>query len=316
MQRGGGDDAIDFELVERASQPRQRKVPSFRVDNDLGKQGVIVRRHDVAWIEHGVDAHPGPGRECDRGNAARRWSEIPIRILGIDPHFDRSTAHCHVGLRESERTALRDENHLAHEIDSRDELRDRMLDLDARVHLDKEELAGVVIIEIFERSRAAIPGSFGQADGRGAQRLPRGHVDRRRGRLLPDLLAAALQRALALETVHDAMAITQNLHLEMARVVEKALEIEPALAEGGRCFGLRRMKVMRERRLICGDANKRVGGLGGISRTVAAMPGVYVGISRLPAEAGLWLRVLAIDGAALRAAMECAWRQCHESMLG
>jgi hypothetical protein len=27
------------------------------------------------------------------------------------------------------------------------------------------------------------------------------------------------------------MAITQDLHLEMARVVEKALEIEPALAE-------------------------------------------------------------------------------------
>jgi hypothetical protein len=26
--------------------------------------------------------------------------------------------------------------------------------------------------------------------------------------------------------------------------------------------------------------------------------------------------MLAIDGAALRAAMDCAWRQCHESMLG
>ncbi len=49
---------------------------------------------------------------------------------------------------------------------------------------------------------------------------------------------------------------------------------------------------------------------------LAAIPGVYAGVSRLPAEAGLWLRLLAIDGAALRAAMECAWRECHESMLG
>jgi hypothetical protein len=49
---------------------------------------------------------------------------------------------------------------------------------------------------------------------------------------------------------------------------------------------------------------------------LAALPGVYVGVTQLPAEAGLWLRILAIDGSALRTAMECAWRQCHLSMLG
>ncbi len=46
------------------------------------------------------------------------------------------------------------------------------------------------------------------------------------------------------------------------------------------------------------------------------LPGIYAGVSRLPAEAGLWLRVLAVDGAALRAALDWAWRQCHQQMLG
>lgn len=47
-----------------------------------------------------------------------------------------------------------------------------------------------------------------------------------------------------------------------------------------------------------------------------ALPGIYGGVSRLPAEAGLWMRILGIDGAMLRAAMDCAWLQCHERMLG
>ena len=42
MQEGRGNHTIEFELVERAAQPRQSKVTSFRVDNNLGKKRVIV----------------------------------------------------------------------------------------------------------------------------------------------------------------------------------------------------------------------------------------------------------------------------------
>jgi urease accessory protein len=56
--------------------------------------------------------------------------------------------------------------------------------------------------------------------------------------------------------------------------------------------------------------------LAAMRTTLAALPGVYVGVTQLPAEAGLWLRILVIDGAALRTAIECAWRECHVSMLG
>jgi urease accessory protein len=43
---------------------------------------------------------------------------------------------------------------------------------------------------------------------------------------------------------------------------------------------------------------------------------VYAGVSVLPGDIGLCTRILAADGAALRAAMDRAWRLHHESMLG
>jgi urease accessory protein len=56
--------------------------------------------------------------------------------------------------------------------------------------------------------------------------------------------------------------------------------------------------------------------LAAVRAALGALPGVYIGVTHLPAGAGLWLRILAIDGAVLRTAMEYAWRQCHLSMLG
>jgi urease accessory protein len=56
--------------------------------------------------------------------------------------------------------------------------------------------------------------------------------------------------------------------------------------------------------------------LSALRGALEVIPGVYAGVSRLPAEAGLWARLLASDGASLRMAMESAWRRCHEQMLG
>jgi urease accessory protein len=62
----------------------------------------------------------------------------------------------------------------------------------------------------------------------------------------------------------------------------------------------------------CGEATA----VTAVRASLAGLPGIYAGVTHLPAGAGLWLRILASDGAALRTAMECAWRQCHLSMLG
>jgi urease accessory protein len=56
--------------------------------------------------------------------------------------------------------------------------------------------------------------------------------------------------------------------------------------------------------------------LAAVRTALEPLSGIYPGVSRLPAEAGLWIRILASEGATLRAAMDCAWRQCHHRMLG
>ena len=52
------------------------------------------------------------------------------------------------------RLARRDQQLRLHEIDAGDQLRDRMLHLDARVHLDEVELA--VLVQELERAGASI----------------------------------------------------------------------------------------------------------------------------------------------------------------
>src|SRR5580704_1876661 len=130
-----------------------------------------------------------------------------------------------------------------------------MLDLDARVHLDEEELAGVFVVEIFQRSRPAIIGALGEPHGRGTERLAGIVVDCRRRRFLPDFLATALERAFALEAMDDVLAVAEHLHLQMACALEETFQIERTAAEGGFGLGLRGVKLMFEARLIVGDAN-------------------------------------------------------------
>src|SRR5262249_41975738 len=53
----------------------------------------------------------------------------------------------------------------------------------------------------------------------------------------------------------DALAVAEHLHLQMARALQEAFEIERAAAEGGPGLGLRRVKLMFEACLILRDAN-------------------------------------------------------------
>ena len=66
------------------------------------------------------------------------------RILGVDADLDGVAAEARCRPGEAQRLAAGDAQHLAHEIDAGDHLGHRMLDLDAGVHLDEIELAGVV----------------------------------------------------------------------------------------------------------------------------------------------------------------------------
>jgi hypothetical protein len=65
-------------------------------------------------------------------------------------------------------------------------------------------------------------------------------LKRRAGRLLDHFLVATLRRAVALEQVHGAaVPVTEHLKLDMARVIEQALEIDLAGAEVAACHRAR-----------------------------------------------------------------------------
>ena len=75
-------------------------------------------------------------------------------VFGVDAAFDRRAVNAHVLLRDRQRRAGGDLDLLVDEVDAGDHLGHRMLDLDARVHLDEVELA--VLVEELDRSGADI----------------------------------------------------------------------------------------------------------------------------------------------------------------
>ena len=122
-----------------------------------------------------------------------------MRVLRIDAAFDRVSRHLDIVLAHRKWFAAGDAEHLLDEVETGDHLGDGMLDLDTRVDLDEIEFLARLLVEIFDSSGAAIANGPGERDGAGAE--PLAHIFRQayRWRLLPDLLAPALQRAFALE---------------------------------------------------------------------------------------------------------------------
>ena len=136
-----------------------------------------------------------------------------------------------VVLRERQRLAGRDADLLAHDVDAGHRLRDGVLDLHARVHL--EEVVGAVGVEqsLDGPGRAVADGACG-VDRDRADPSSELVVDRRRRRLLDELLMASLDRAVALAEVDDVpVRVGQDLHLDVSRIVEVALDVDGGVGE-------------------------------------------------------------------------------------
>ncbi len=109
----------------------------------------------------------------------------------------------------------------------------RVLHLQPRVQLQEAPRA-VAADEELDRAGAAVAGRRGDRDGGRAERGALVVVDRRGGRLLEDLLVAALQRAVALAQVDaGAVAVGQHLHLDMAGAGQAPLQVDAIVAERG-----------------------------------------------------------------------------------
>jgi hypothetical protein len=107
-----------------------------------------------------------------------------------------------------------------------------VLDLEASVHLQEEDVAAVVEEEL---ARAGADVADGPAEGqrRVGEPSPRRRADCRRRGLLEDLLVPSLDRTVALAEMNaGAMGIEEELDLDVTRPFEEPLEDQPLVAEG------------------------------------------------------------------------------------
>ena len=118
-----------------------------------------------------------------------------------------------------QRGASCNENLGAHEINAGDLLGDRMLDLNAGVHLDEEPLFFIHVVEKLDRTGIVVANALRQPHG-GIAKIPAyALVERHRWRDLDHHLVTPLHRAIPLVQVeHISVAVSHNLHLDMLRL--------------------------------------------------------------------------------------------------
>ncbi len=119
------------------------------------------------------------------------------------------------------------------EVDVGDLLGHRVLDLDARVHLD-EDVVAVPVEEELHGAGVAVADLPGEAHGVGADAVAQGGVEAGGGREFDHLLVAALHRAVPFEQVNDvALAVGEDLHLDVTGFDDGLLQEHRGVAERG-----------------------------------------------------------------------------------
>ena len=143
---------------------------------------------------------------------------------------------------------------LAHDVDAGDHLGHAVLDLHAGVHLQEEVLA--VREQAFDRAGAAVATARAAATAISPRRSRSAGSTRGRGRLLDQLLVAALDRAVALAEVDDvAVAVGEDLDLDVARVGQVALEVDGRVGE--ELLALAGRALERGLQLVPGSATRK-----------------------------------------------------------
>ena len=108
----------------------------------------------------------------------------------------------------------------------------RMFDLNTRIDLDEIELIGIGIHQEFDRAGMGVIDRLAQFDGRRADGLTLTLAQIRRRRPFNHFLIASLNRTIALEQMQQvAMLITQQLHLDVARIAHQLFDIDLVIAK-------------------------------------------------------------------------------------
>ena len=229
MQWHVGLDAVDHDFIQGIAHARHGFFAGCAVGDQLADQRVVVRRYGVAAVQVRVDPHAIAAWGMEVLDLAGAGHEV-VRVFGVDPAFQGMAADHYVFLGKRQLVAGGDAEHLLDDIDTGDHFRDRVLDLDAGVHLDKVEVA--VFVEELEGAGTAVADLDTGVDA-ALEHFGAGlFVDKGRWRFFQNLLVAALQRAVAVTQVNGVtLAVGQHLDFHVTRIAEELLQIDHRVAE-------------------------------------------------------------------------------------
>ena len=258
-ERNVGLHPANAEFSQRAVRPLKRHLIGLPRAGDLHEHRVVERRdHRASKAHPAIQPHPKAARAAIGEDLAVVRRELAFRILSRDAALHGVTVAGNLILRRHpdlgavQAVALGDEDLRAHQIQARDDLRDRVLDLDARIHLNEEPLVPVEIVEELNGARVIVANLAGHPRRRSAQLLDDvlGQAEGRRD--LNNLLMPPLHRAIALVQVdHIAMLVAKNLHLDVLRVGDVFLQEHRRIAKRPARLRLRLVEqVAQVRRLV------------------------------------------------------------------
>ncbi len=190
-------------LVERGGQPPRGLLARLGKGYDLGQHRVIVRRYAAAGAHAAVHAHTLPLGFAVADDGADLGRESCGRILGADARLDRPATPRQVLLLERQRLAGGHAQLPLDQVDAQGGLGHRVLDLQPRIHLQEKRVAAAGIKDEFDGAGAVVVDGPSDRQRMAVQRLAL-RVSKVGGRrFLDHLLVVALDRALALEQMHQ-----------------------------------------------------------------------------------------------------------------
>ena len=224
------------------------------VRDQLGDHGIVERRDHGAGLHAGIDTQPIAFRNIEADDRTRRRHEAAGGVLRVEARLDGVPRHLDLPLAQRQLLAARNPQLPFDEVEPGDRLGHRMLHLQAGVHLD--EVPGgrrpkrTALDQELDRAGALVAHGLGAGDGSLRDLGPQLRRHAGRGRLLDHLLVAPLQRAVALEQVHDvAVGVAEHLHLDVPGPDDHLLEQHAGIPERRFRLALRALQRRHEVRI-------------------------------------------------------------------
>src|SRR5208283_5249974 len=190
-------DPADKIFAEGARKPRDGLIAVGAISDQLGQQRIVVDGHVPAFIHAAIAADAGPRGRQEKSDLTWAGKIIVVRILGVNAALDGVAADAYIVLRKWQLLSRCNTNLQVNQIESSDQLRDRVLHLQAGVHLQKIEIL-LLIDEKFYGARVGVGRRLRHPNGDLAHPAPHIGIDDRRRRFLHHFLMTPLQRTLAL----------------------------------------------------------------------------------------------------------------------